>query len=111
MEEVHRVLKELSGPEIYFSSRTFCEIIPRGVSKGTALEFLCRRLGISPNEVIAFGDQENDIPMLKKAGIGIAMGNAGGAVKEAADDVSLTCDEAGVAHALLQYLPELKNHL
>ena len=78
----------------------FLEIFPRGVDKGTALQAVCDALAIPAEKAIAFGDHEMDIPMLKKAGLGIAMGNAVDSLKEAADVVTRTNDEAGVAWAL-----------
>ena len=53
--------------------------------------------------MIAIGDHELDIPMIETAGIGIAMGNAIQELKEKADFVTLTNNEAGVAHALQDY--------
>lgn len=68
--------------------------------KGGALLALCEQLEISSEACIAFGDADNDIEMLQAAGVGVAMGNAGPAVKAAADMVTLTNDESGVAAAL-----------
>ena len=88
----------------YFTSNPlFLELVDRRCSKGLAIEQLIRHLGISREETIAIGDGYNDIPMLEYAGLGIAMGNACNAVKAAADTVTLTNDEEGVAHALLRY--------
>ena len=72
------------------------EIMPKGVSKASALDKIARRLGYTMNEVMAFGDAENDLVMLEKAGIGVAMGNAMEAAKEAADVVTKTNDENGI---------------
>ena len=57
-----------------------------------------------PAEVISFGDAANDIPMLEVAGMGVAMGNASGEVKAAADMVTLTNNEDGIAAALEKLL-------
>ena len=57
-------------------------------------------MGISREEVIAFGDQELDISMLEAAGMGVAMGNAIDELKEKADFVTKTNNEAGIAYAL-----------
>ena len=57
-------------------------------------------MGIDPAEVISFGDAANDIPMLQTAGMGVAMGNAQETVKAAADMVTLSNNEDGIADAL-----------
>ena len=61
-------------------------------------------LGIPREQVVAIGDQENDLPMIAWAGLGLAMGNAIAAVREAADAVIPPVEEAGVAWAIERYL-------
>ncbi len=73
-----------------------------GVSKAAAMEEMSKVLQIKPEEMIAFGDEVNDIQMLQKAGLGIAMENADDIVKEAADEVALSNEEDGVAVKLEQ---------
>jgi Cof subfamily protein (haloacid dehalogenase superfamily) len=73
------------------------EICARGVTKGSALARVAADLGIGPEDVVAFGDMPNDTEMLQWAGLGVAMGNAHAAVKAAADEVTATNDEDGVA--------------
>lgn len=92
-------------PEInYFTSNPlFLELVDKSCSKGLAMKQLIRHLGIPREETIAIGDGYNDIPMLSFAGLGIAMGNACDAVKAAADIVTDTNDNDGVAKALIQY--------
>ena len=82
----------------------YLEVIPKVINKGQGIRDICGVLGISPAEVISFGDAENDIPMLQAAGMGVAMGNAGEAVKAAADMVTLTNNEDGIAAALEKLL-------
>lgn len=82
----------------------YLEVIPRVINKGQGIKDICRTLGISPAQVIAFGDAANDIPMLQAAGVGVAMGNAADAVKAAADRVTLTNNEDGIAAALAELL-------
>ncbi len=75
----------------------FAEITPHGADKGAALARLCGELGVEAHEVVAFGDNQNDLTMLEWAGRGVAMGNALPMVKDTADEVTLTNAEDGVA--------------
>lgn len=86
------------------SKSTYLEITPRPVSKATALEKVLALNNISMTEVIAFGDNYNDIDLLKLAGIGIAVENARAEVKAVANDMTLANIEDGVAVALEKYL-------
>ena len=76
------------------------DINPEGVSKGSALEQLRRRLQVEPCETVAVGDQRNDIEMLQWAARGVAMGNAPEEVQAIADEVTGTVEEAGLATIL-----------
>ena len=82
----------------------YLEVIPKVINKGQGIRDICKVLGIDTAEVIAFGDAENDIPMLQTAGVGVAMGNATDAVKAISDMVTLTNNEDGIAAALEQLL-------
>ena len=84
----------------------YLEVIPRAINKGQGILDICRALQMQPEEVVAFGDAENDIPMLRAAGVGVAMGNADPAVKAAADMVTLSNNEDGIAAALDKLLAE-----
>ena len=95
---------EQAGIPTIFSDTNYIEHVPAGVNKGTALAFLCDQLGISLDETVAIGDQENDIELLQMSGIGIAMGNALAPIKKVADQVTTTNDQAGVAQALARFL-------
>jgi Cof subfamily protein (haloacid dehalogenase superfamily) len=83
-----------------FSYETYLEIIHQGVDKATALLDLCQQLGITPSEMIAIGDMDNDVAMLQMAGLGIAMGNAPVNVQAEADWVTDTNNRDGVAVAI-----------
>ncbi|KAI7886020.1 hypothetical protein K492DRAFT_203566 [Lichtheimia hyalospora FSU 10163] len=83
-----------------FSSSHFVEICAAGVSKASALAYLCNKLDVDPNNLIAFGDMPNDIEMLKFAGIAVAMGNAHENVKAIADLTTETNEDDGVAVVL-----------
>ena len=86
------------------TSPNFLEFIPEHSTKATALEMLCQKLGLSMQNVMAFGDAQNDYDMLKNAGLGIAMSNGYDSVKEAADVVTLSNDEDGVAYIINRFL-------
>jgi len=80
------------------------EILPTGASKGAALKTLLKDLGVPSAQVMAIGDAENDLEMIQLAGIGIAVGNASQAVKDAADVVVASNDADGVAEAVERYV-------
>lgn len=80
------------------------EVMPEGIDKGQALCELASRLGIAQSEVVAFGDSDNDIPMLRWAGHGIAMENAQPEVKAIADAITGPCWEGGVAQQLMRMM-------
>jgi Cof subfamily protein (haloacid dehalogenase superfamily) len=84
------------------------EISAAGVTKAAGLAWFCERRGIEPAEVVAFGDMPNDVPMLTWAGRAVAVANAHPAVREIADDVTLSNDEDGVA-VYLEKLFELES--
>ena len=79
------------------------DITPKGVSKATGLEQICRLLEIPVSETIVFGDDINDLDIIRKAGIGVAMGDALEEVKAAADHVTGTCEELGVVMGLKHF--------
>jgi len=76
------------------------EVNPAGVDKGSALRQLANHLQIPMEQVMAIGDNDNDVPMLRAAGIGVAMGNANDSAREAASHVTLRNDQCGVAAAI-----------
>jgi Cof subfamily protein (haloacid dehalogenase superfamily) len=86
------------------SHAIFGELTAPGISKGSALRTLAARLGIPREGVVAIGDHENDLPMIAWAGLGLAMGNAIPAVRQAADAIIPPVDEFGVAWAIERYL-------
>lgn len=79
------------------------DIIARGGGKVTGIRRYLQENGIAPEETIAFGDGENDLEMLRFAGIGVAMGNAAESVKRAADYVTSDIDEDGIVRALAHF--------
>lgn len=103
LEEREVLRKELMAiPELSISSSMYnnLEVNAKGADKGSALLWLADYLGIDREETMSFGDGENDIPMIRAAGIGVAMENALDTVKAAADMITLKNDEDGVAAAI-----------
>lgn len=86
------------------SKAHFLELIHPEVNKGAALSSLAERLGIKQKEVLAVGDSLNDLEMIQYAGIGVAMGNGRQEVKEAANVVTSSNQEDGVAQAIEKYV-------
>lgn len=89
--------------EIIRISRVWADIMPSGINKSTGLEMIFDELDFNFDNIIAFGDAENDIEMISKAKIGIAMGNAMDKVKLAALDITLDNESNGIVHALKKY--------
>lgn len=81
----------------YHGMGEWVELLPEGVTKASGLARLCARLGVDAADVVAVGDQWNDIPMLEWAGRGVAMGDAPPHVLEVADQVVPSAHEDGVA--------------
>ena len=87
----------LTGFEATLSGAPFVEVMAQGVTKATGIAQVCARLGIDRHEVLAFGDALNDLEMLEWAGHGVAVANAIDVVRDAADEVTASNDEDGVA--------------
>ena len=80
---------------VFFSANELMEITAPTATKGTALTTLAKHLGITMSEVIAIGDQCNDLDMLRMAGLGVAVANAAEEAKNAADYITVSDNEAG----------------
>lgn len=99
-KNLHKLRKELKDYDLLMVGENWLEIMPKGVSKASGLEKVAERVGCTMDEVMAFGDAENDIPMLKEAGIGVAMGNAMQQAKDAATYVTDTNNNNGIGKAI-----------
>jgi len=101
-EEIRRTLGNAVG--ITKSKAFFLEIISPKVNKGQALKVLAEKLGIKREEVVAFGDNYNDVSMIEYAGLGVAMSNGPLEVQAKADLVALSNEEEGVADVIEKYV-------
>jgi Cof subfamily protein (haloacid dehalogenase superfamily) len=90
----------LEGDITYSTNNGLVEIVPLGISKATGVEELARPQGIAAADVLAFGDMPNDVPMLRWAGHGVAMGNAHPDARAAADEVTAANTDDGLARVL-----------
>ena len=107
LEKLIKLRKELSSMENISVSKSWTnnlEVMDTGASKGLGLQFLCNRLDISPSEVIAIGDNENDLSMITFAGLGVSMGNGDDIVKKQANYITSTNDEDGVARVIEEFI-------
>lgn len=98
-----KMKQELTGVTVFRSETFFLEITPNGVDKGSSLLWLADYLGVNRNETMACGDGFNDVTMLKAAGMGVAMENAQEQTKNAADFVTLSNEDNGVAYAIRKF--------
>jgi Cof subfamily protein (haloacid dehalogenase superfamily) len=99
-------LREQFGHRLHVvqSFSRYIEITHRDVSKASAVAWLAKRWGILREEVIAIGDQGNDISMIEWAGLGVAMGNGVESVKAIADYIAPSAEEDGVAHVIERFV-------
>ena len=104
VKRIHSIIRDRQDADTACSSENYLEIFPKGMDKGKAVRIICAKEGIGSEEIIAFGDQELDIPMLEAAGIAVAMGNAIEELKKKADFITRTNNEAGISYALDYYL-------
>lgn len=98
--ELYAKLKEYPGISAVSSHASNIEITEANTSKGSALEYLIDLLELDRSEVLAIGDNDNDISMLQLAGIGVAMDNASEQVKSHSDAVTDNCNNDGFAKAI-----------
>lgn len=90
--------------DAFFSESYFLEIVPKGVAKSQGIRDVAKCLGITVNQIAAFGDGLNDIPMLEVAGLGVAMENAYPEAKKYADMIAPSNDNNGVAYVIDNYI-------
>lgn len=95
---------KLNRFQVVSSFKNSFEVMSNTTSKGNALKKLCDYYKISRNEIISIGDNENDISMIKYAGLGVAMGNAELEVKEIADYITSSNEEDGVAKVIEKFI-------
>ena len=108
IEELQNEMSEKYKGKLYVirSTPRFCEFSNPEATKGNAVRFLSEKWGIAKEEIMACGDQDNDIEMLLAAGVKVAMGNASDALKKIADYVTETVDDDGVPCAVAKFIGE-----
>lgn len=89
---------------VYRSEPYFLEVLPKGIDKAASLERLLSRLDMRKEQMIACGDGYNDLSMIQYAGLGVAMENAVFPVKKAADYVTYSNDNDGIAHVVEKFM-------
>ncbi len=104
--ELERQLQERYGDRasVYRSEPFFIEIMPQNVDKATSLDRMLSTVGLTRENAVCCGDGFNDISMIRYAGLGVAMGNAQPAVKEAADFITGTNDEDGLVTVIDDFI-------
>lgn len=110
-EELDPKIKEIPASfhekyEIIKTRSMLLEFMPKGVTKAYGISLLAKDLGLEKEEIMAIGDEENDLPMIEYAGLGVAMANAVPFVKEAANYVTASNEENGVAEAIKKFVLE-----
>ena len=96
--------KNYPALNIVKSTDYYCEFVNPKADKGYALQFLGEKWGIKKEEILAIGDQDNDIQMLQAAGIGVAMGNGSKNIKKIADYICPSVDETGFVDAIEKFV-------
>ena len=106
IDKVRNELKEKYKNLINITKSTpnFCEFVNNNCSKANSVLFLANKWNIDQSQIMAIGDQENDLEMLKIAEIGIAMGNGDKGLQDMADYVTESVDNNGVAHAIEKFV-------
>lgn len=104
LKEIYEEFYSWSVMEITSSHITNIECNPSGRNKGSALRDVCDLFDIGMDEVIAVGDSRNDVSMIRAAGLGVAMGNGQDCAKEAADKITLSNEEDGVAAVIERHI-------
>lgn len=99
-KDYSRLVEDFSDKYDFLNHQNFViELVPKGFSKATGIEYVCKKLGVDLKDSFAFGDSANDIDMLKFAGTGVAMGNGTDDAKACADYVTDDIHEDGIYNA------------
>lgn len=111
-EYLRQIFNEMADPfkdelNCMFTAPFYVEYTSKGVDKAKALHYVLEHLGFVKDDIIAFGDAQNDLSMLQLARIGVAMANAADEVLEIANYITKSNDEDGIADALEHFIPEL----
>lgn len=101
-KQMYESLKDKMG--VYRSEPYFLELVPKGIDKAQSLSVLVQKIGYTREEMIAIGDGFNDKSMIEYAGLGVAMANAQEVVKQAADYITLSNEEDGVADVVKKFM-------
>jgi Cof subfamily protein (haloacid dehalogenase superfamily) len=104
--ELKREIKEKLDVTAISSMNNNIEVMAPDISKGNAVKILADYYGISSEQVICIGDNENDLSMIEYAGLGVAMGNATEELKLAADYITDTNENDGVAKVIEKFILE-----
>jgi len=97
---IQSLKSEFPDLSISSSGALFIEVNAKGIDKGVALNILCKQLNIPIDQTIAFGDAENDIPLLDAAGFAVVMSNGTEETKKHADEITDSCDQDGLRISL-----------
>lgn len=105
-DKLLEVARRLDVPGVHpsISGAPFLEVAAGGVTKATGIAAMCDHLGFNREDVVAFGDNVNDVELLAWAGLGVAMGNAVGEARQAADEVAMSNDDDGLARVVERLL-------
>lgn len=101
---IEAYIRSLGGLSNTSSEPDLLDVSAEGVNKGNGVRILAERLGLAKEQICAFGDYWNDIPMLEAAGLPIAMGNGDSRIKASALAITGSNDEDGVASAIKKYI-------
>jgi Cof subfamily protein (haloacid dehalogenase superfamily) len=104
ISKITKALQELSELQVVNGGHNGVDITCKNVCKGTAVKALADYYKIRSEEVIAIGDNDNDIEMIEYAGLGVAMGNSKASIRDIADYVTATNDEDGVAKVINRFV-------
>lgn len=102
VEEMKRLIGDRA--EVHISDPCVVDITAKGVNKAVSLLSAAKWLGIGADEIIAIGDMETDLSMIKAAGLGVCVANGTAAVKAAADYIAPSNNECGVAHVIEKFV-------
>ncbi len=106
-EQIKKIPSEFYDKyEVIKTRSNLLEFMPKGITKAYGISLLAKDLAIEQEEIMTIGDEENDLPMIEYAGLGVAMENAVPRVKELADVITDTNDNDGVAKAVEKFVLE-----